>query len=70
MSNQPELNAQLFTVRLWPEKTGGLSVEWRGEVKHVTSGRTRYFREWSNLVTFLTQEITTPPDQTGSTGLK
>jgi hypothetical protein len=45
--------SRLFTVRLWREDLGDGQVEWRGEVHHVESGETRYFRDWSVLVQFL-----------------
>jgi hypothetical protein len=40
-------------MRLWPEALGGGRSEWRGQVRHVTSGETHYFRDWEVLVTFL-----------------
>jgi hypothetical protein len=49
----PPLHSHLFTLRLWAEEMGDDQTEWRGEVRHVTSGETRYFREWSTLVTLL-----------------
>jgi hypothetical protein len=45
--------SQLFSVRLWPEALSDGRVEWRGEVKHVLSSETRYFREWQALIDFL-----------------
>jgi hypothetical protein len=44
-------------LRLWPEKIGGGQIEWRGQVRHVTSGQTRYFREWSVLLAFLQETL-------------
>lgn len=43
------IDSQLFTVRVWQEAINVDSVEWRGEVKHLASGRVRYFREWQQL---------------------
>jgi hypothetical protein len=37
--------SDLFTVRLWPEEIENGEVERRGEVRHVMSGQSRYFRE-------------------------
>lgn len=48
---------QLFTVRLWSEPLDGDLAEWRGQVRHVSSGETRYFREWSTLVAFLERTL-------------
>jgi hypothetical protein len=45
--------SHLFTLRLWAEEMGADQTEWRGEVRHVTSGETRYFRDWATLVTLL-----------------
>lgn len=45
--------SQLFTVRLWAEELGDGQVEWRGQVQHVLSGDTGYFREWEALLEFL-----------------
>ena len=41
--------SHLFTVRLWHEDLGDDQVEWRGQVTHVLSGETHYFREWQEL---------------------
>jgi hypothetical protein len=32
---------------------GDGQAEWRGQVRHLISGETRYFREWGVLVEFL-----------------
>jgi hypothetical protein len=40
-------------VRVWAEELGHGQWEWRGQVKHLMSGETRYFRDWSTLITFL-----------------
>ena len=50
---QQNPSSQLFTLRLWPEALGGGVNEWRGQVRHVTSGETRYFRDWEVLVDFM-----------------
>ena len=47
------LDAHLFGVPLWPEVLGDDKSEWRGQVRHLPSGETRYFREWSVLVAFV-----------------
>jgi hypothetical protein len=44
---------QIFSVRLWSEKLGDGQREWRGQVRHVPSGETRYFREWEVLAAFM-----------------
>ncbi len=45
-------HSQLFTVRLWREQLND-HWEWRGKVLHVTTGKTRYFRDWQTLIDFL-----------------
>jgi steroid delta-isomerase-like uncharacterized protein len=47
---QPPSGTHLFTVRLWLEHLGEGQTEWRGEVRSVVSGETRYFRDWPRLV--------------------
>jgi hypothetical protein len=51
--SQEHHHSQLFTLRLWPEALGDGQAEWRGQVRHLPSGETRYFREWPALVAFL-----------------
>lgn len=46
-------NSELFTVRLWMEELDERRREFRGQVKHVVSGATRNFRDWSDLEAFL-----------------
>lgn len=46
-------SSQLFTIRLWKEDLDERRREHRGEVKHVVSGVTRNFRDWSDLEAFL-----------------
>lgn len=62
MSERHIQDSQLFTVRIWAEDSGGMQVEWRGEVKHIPSGRSRYFREWNSLLAFMTQALTAADD--------
>ena len=53
--------SQLFTLRLWAEDLGDGQAEWRGQVQHVISGETRYFREWPALIAWLVAML--PPTQ-------
>ena len=58
---------QIFSVRLWSEKLGGGQFEWRGQVRHLGSGETRYFRTWPVLVAFVQAMLPEPdggPDST------
>jgi len=49
--------SHLFTVRLWREEIGSDASEVRMQVRHVLSGETRYFREWSDLVDYLQRAL-------------
>jgi hypothetical protein len=48
-----EGRSQLFTLRVWPEKIGEDTTEWRGKVQRVADGQTLYFRDWSVLLNFV-----------------
>jgi hypothetical protein len=50
---------QIFSVRLWAEQLGygQHEFEWRGQVRHLPSGETRYIRDWSALVAFLQEML-------------
>lgn len=45
--------SHLFTVRIWEEEMGPEQTELRGKVQLLTTGETRYFREWAQLVPLL-----------------
>jgi hypothetical protein len=63
-------HTQSFTVRLWCEDLGEGRSEWRGQVQHVSSGETRYFRDWQMLAVCVQDMLascverpaTTPPN--------
>ena len=50
----------LFTIRLWHETLGKEPGAMCMQVKHVLSGETRYFREWSQLSTYLEGKVQAP----------
>jgi len=50
---QRHSNSHLFTVRLWREQLGDDASEVRCQVRHVKSGETRHFRDWSQLTEYL-----------------
>jgi hypothetical protein len=56
--------SHLFTVRLWLEDLGDGRAEWRGQVQHVLSGETHYFREWPTLLALLRAIL--PPTEADS----
>ena len=45
--------AYVFTLRLWTEKLGEEDIEWRGQVQHVMSRESYYFRDWETLLALL-----------------
>lgn len=61
MDRQPRQTRQpssyLFTLRIWHEQLEEGQGEWRGQVEHLLSGRTCYFRDWSTLVSFLDETL-------------
>lgn len=60
--------SHLFTVRLWPEELDDGQVEWRGQVQHVLSEESRYFREWAGLVEFISATLSSATGKDVSTG--
>lgn len=57
---RPPERTHLFTVRLWSEALGDNQFEWRGQVRHVLSGRERLFRDWPALLAFLQTSAQVP----------
>jgi hypothetical protein len=49
--------SQLFTMRIWREDLVDGRFEIRGQVKHIPSAETIYFREWTTLQAFLTRKL-------------
>jgi hypothetical protein len=56
----------LFAVRIWKEEIAD-GEEYRGSVRAITSGAFRGFRDWSDLVTFLTEQMEDERAQAGGT---
>ena len=48
--------SRLFAVRLWKEAVAGGS-EYRGSVREVVGGAFRSFRDWPELVAFMTARM-------------
>ena len=65
-TRQRQPHAQLFTVRLWAEELGDGQREWRGQVQHVISGETHYFREWPTLIAWLLAMLPDPESHPGA----
>jgi hypothetical protein len=55
----PLHHSHLFSLRLWLEVVDDPQVEVRGQVQHVLSGETRYFRDWATLVVWLDTMVST-----------
>ena len=62
--------SQLFALRLWQAELGQDQTEWRGQLQHVVSGQTRYFRDWPTLtvqlVELLAETASPPADANGA----
>ena len=52
-------------MRLWAEDLGDGRTEWRGQLQHVISGETHYFRAWPTLIAWLIAML--PPTATKPT---
>jgi hypothetical protein len=67
--DQQKRQSQLFMVRVWAENLGQDHREWRGQVRHVTSGDTQFFRSWDALIDFFTsaRDSFTTEDETNDT---
>lgn len=48
--------SRLFTLRIWTE-TVGQGTEHRGSVRDVATGAHRSFRRWSDLASFLVEQV-------------
>ncbi len=60
--NSKLAHSQLFTVRIWQEDLGQGHYEWRGKVRHVTSGEVRYFRDWAMLIAYMQEMLGGSPE--------
>ena len=65
--DDPWTRSQLFTVRLWYELVDAGQWEVRMQAKHILTGETRYFREWSPLAAYLVNKLDAPGTKEGST---
>jgi len=62
--SQTSPHSYLFMVRVRAEALGQGQWEWRGQVQHLLTGETRYFRDWPTLVTFLQVWLEAESEQT------
>jgi len=58
--------SHLFTMQLWSEALGDGRAEWRGQVRHVASGETRYFRDWTSLAALFLEMLSKEGDDSSS----
>lgn len=60
-----DVRSHFFTLRIWSEPLEDDRVEWRGKLKYVPDGDSRYFRGWDTLVhhlrDFLEEQEQPPP---------
>ncbi|MCB9079781.1 MAG: hypothetical protein H6631_19420 [Anaerolineaceae bacterium] len=66
MNQENNQSSQLFTIRVWHEPLGQGHSELRGQVCHVLTGEVRYFREWSALVAYITEQLVNAKDDVES----
>ncbi|HEU0016094.1 MAG TPA: hypothetical protein VFQ45_20620 [Longimicrobium sp.] len=59
--------AHSFILRVWLEPAGGTG-EWRGELKHVPSGETSYFRTLEGLQPLLERMLARARGESTLTG--
>ena len=58
MNNSPQSHfPQLFVLKLWRVEGGEGEMEWRGQIQHIASRETRYFREWDALLQFVQTQL-------------
>ena len=50
MAEMPAAKSQLFTLRVWVEEVENGRFEFRSTLKHVLTGETHHFRDWSMLI--------------------
>jgi hypothetical protein len=61
METQPQTyHSEFFTVRFWQEDLGQGVTEWRGQLRHVSTGETHYFRDWQTFLTLLLTQLAEP----------
>ena len=61
--------SHLFTLRVWLEDLGDGRAEWRGQLQHVLSGETHYFRQWETLVALLLAMLPSPGTDSAAVAL-
>jgi hypothetical protein len=55
--DEPFSHSELFTMRIWLERTDLAHREVRLQVRHVLTGETRYFRDWPSLAAYVTGKL-------------
>ena len=51
------IKSHRFLLRVWEEEIGDGRREVRGQLKHILTGETAYFREWPNLLLLLQRRL-------------
>lgn len=59
-THDPWAHSQSFTVRVWYEPVDAGQPEVCMQAKHILTGETRYFRDWTLLASYLTSKLDTP----------
>jgi hypothetical protein len=53
---QSARRSHLFLIRIWKEE-GHRGMGYRGNIRGITSGATRNFRNWSDVTAFMTAQV-------------
>ena len=53
MGQSKRISTTGFAMEIWPAAVDGSASEWRGKVRHLATGESGYFRDWSGLVSFI-----------------
>ncbi|MFQ5340280.1 MAG: hypothetical protein ACE5F6_01905 [Anaerolineae bacterium] len=64
MADTPHLFREVFIVRFWREQPS--PAPWRGQVQHVRSGETAFFRDLQELLDHLERRLGDGADHSNS----
>jgi hypothetical protein len=64
ISSYSLVNSHLFTLRVWVESSNDEKLQVRVQIKHVLSGTTRNFLNWSHMIDFIEDRLNDGKDIT------
>ena len=59
-TNDPWTHSQLFTLRVWVERLDAEHREVRMQVRHVLSGETHFFCDWTAVTAYMMTNLDSP----------